>query len=72
MNLALGLAAAQLVARPLAIGAALGLGAVSYGLSILLYITAAQNLGAIRSQLIFSGAPFFGLLYSILLGDSFS
>lgn len=72
VNLALGLAAAPLIAQPLSLAAALGLGAVAYGLSILLYITAAQNLGAIRSQLIFSGAPFFGLLFSILLGDSLS
>lgn len=72
VNLVLGLAAAPMQAPPLALAAALGLGAVSYGLSILLYITAAQNLGAIRSQLIFSGAPFFGLLFSILLGDKLS
>ena len=72
VNLALGLAAAPMQAPPLALAAALGLGAVSYGLSILLYITAAQNLGAIRSQLIFSGALFFGLLFSILLGEKLS
>jgi len=69
VNLGLGLALAPMTVPSLALGAALGLGAVSYGLSILFYITAAQNLGAIRSQLIFSGAPFFGLLFSILLGD---
>ncbi|QRN82955.1 DMT family transporter [Chloroflexota bacterium] len=72
VNLALGLIAAPIQVPPLTLAAALGLGAVSYGLSILLYITAAQNLGAIRSQLIFSGAPFFGLLFSILLGDILS
>ncbi len=72
VNLALGLIAAPIQVPPLTLAAALGLGAVSYGLSILLYITAAQNLGAIRSQLIFSGAPFFGLLFSILLGDTLS
>jgi drug/metabolite transporter (DMT)-like permease len=69
VNLGLGLSLAPMAVPPLALAAALGLGAVSYGLSILLYITAAQNLGAIRSQLIFSGAPFFGLLFSILMGD---
>ena len=68
VNLGLGLALAPMAVPPMALAAALGLGAVSYGLSILLYITAAQNLGAIRSQLIFSGAPFFGLLFSILMG----
>jgi hypothetical protein len=49
------------------------LGAASYGLSIVLYITAAQQLGATRSQLVFSSAPFWGVLLSIvLLGDPFT
>lgn len=43
------------------------LGAVSYGISIVLYITAAQNIGAVRSQIIFSSAPFFGLIFSAVL-----
>jgi drug/metabolite transporter (DMT)-like permease len=72
VNLGLGLALAPMEVQPLALVAALALGAVSYGLSILLYITAAQNLGAIRSQLIFSGAPFFGLIFALLLGDTLS
>ncbi len=72
VNLGLGLAVAPLEVTPLVLTAALALGAVSYGLSILLYISAAQNLGAIRSQLIFSGAPFFGLLFSLVLGDTLS
>ena len=50
---------------------ALGVGALSYGLSIVLYITAAQGLGASRSQMVFSTAPFFGLLLSlVILGES--
>ena len=48
------------------LGAALLLGAASYGLSIVLYVLSAQNLGATRSQILFSGAPFFGILLSIL------
>lgn len=70
VNLILGtLIAPMSISLPTLFGA-LGLGAVSYGISILLYITAAQNLGATRSQLIFSSAPFFGLMLSLLLGDS--
>ena len=42
-------------------GAALALGAVSYGVSIVLYITGAQQLGASRSQLLFATGPFFGM-----------
>lgn len=47
--------------------AALFVGFVSYGLSVVLYILSAQKLGATRSQVIFSSAPFFGLFFSILL-----
>jgi len=43
------------------------LGAVSYGASIVLYITAAQNLGATRSQLVFASAPFFGMMFSLII-----
>jgi hypothetical protein len=50
---------------------ALLVGAVSYGLSITLYVSAAQGLGATRSQMVFSAAPFFGLLLSVtVLGET--
>lgn len=42
--------------------AALALGAVSYGVSISLYIVGAQQLGASRSQMLFSSAPLWGVL----------
>ncbi len=42
-------------------------GFFAYGFSIVLYILSAQNLGATRSQVIFSSAPFFGLFFSVLL-----
>jgi drug/metabolite transporter (DMT)-like permease len=45
----------------------LAVGAVSYGASIALYITAAQGVGAARSQLIFASGPLFGLLLSHFL-----
>lgn len=43
------------------------LGVFSYGVSIVLYINSAQHLGATRSQVIFSSAPFFGLISSWLI-----
>ena len=59
--------------RPAMILIALLVGAVSYGLSITLYVTAAQGLGATRSQMVFSAAPFFGLLLSVtVLGETFT
>ena len=48
---------------------ALILGIISYGLSIFLFVSSAQNLGATRSQILFSSAPFWGILLSILILD---
>lgn len=51
---------------------ALILGAFSYGISIVLYVTSAQNIGATRSQILFSSAPLWGVLLSYLFfADSF-
>ncbi len=72
VNLILGLSLAPMAVDTKSILSALGLGAIAYGLSILLYITAAQNLGATRSQLIFSSSPFFGLLIAFALGETFT
>lgn len=64
-NLALGLAFEPFAAAPLAISSALAIGALSYGASIVLYISAAQRLGATRAQVAFSSAPLFGLAISV-------
>jgi uncharacterized membrane protein len=72
-NLMVGLLSSPLVAEPQTVGTALVVGAVSYGLSIVLYIVSAQNMGATRSQIIFSSSPFFGVLLSaVFLGDTIS
>jgi drug/metabolite transporter (DMT)-like permease len=69
-NVAVGGLIAGSVGASAPILAALLVGAVSYGLSIALYIAAAQGLGASRSQMVFSTAPFFGLLLSVtVLGE---
>lgn len=70
VNLLLGISLAPMKISALHLAGVLGLGAVSYGLSILLYITAAQKLGATRAQLIFSSSPFFGLVIALTLGES--
>ena len=45
-------------------------GVLAYGISIALYISAAQNLGATRAQLFFATAPFFGAVLSwLVLGE---
>jgi drug/metabolite transporter (DMT)-like permease len=46
---------------------ALAVGSFAYGLSIMLYISGAQQLGASRSQLLFSTSPFLGVLLAWLL-----
>lgn len=59
-NLALGLALEPLRCGPLEVILAIGLGVLAYGASIVLYVLAAQQLGATRAQVAFSSAPFLG------------
>lgn len=63
-NLVIGLAFNDFQGSPKAVGIALVTGGLAYGASIALYITAAQALGAVRSQMVFASAPFFGLVLS--------
>ncbi len=72
-NLLIGLALAGGAPALAAAAKALLVGFLCYGLSITLYISAAQKLGAVRSQLIFSVAPLFGVILAVLaLGESLS
>lgn len=73
INLAIGLTAGSFEAGLGTIGYALVLGTFSYGVSIALYISSAQGLGATRAQVIFASAPFFGVGASlILIGETLS
>jgi len=67
INLALGLLIAGYGASWQQTAGALVLGAFSYGISIVLYISAAQGIGATRAQIIFASAPFFGVGASVLI-----
>ena len=50
--------------------AALTLGAFSYGLSLVLYVSGAQQMGAARSQMLFAASPFLGAALSwAVLGE---
>lgn len=62
VNLALGLVLGQHLPGVARVSAALGVGAISYGCSIMLYIFGAQHLGATRSQLLFATSPFLGVI----------
>lgn len=64
VNLGLAVLAGQSL-PPIGVAvAAMALGAVSYGISIMLYISGAQHMGATRSQVLFSTAPFIGVALS--------
>jgi drug/metabolite transporter (DMT)-like permease len=64
VNLILGLMMDGPIRDSRMIGWALLIGALGYGLSIVLYIAGAQRLGASRSQMLFATAPFLGGLIS--------
>lgn len=73
VNLVTGIAIAGRLDSLNMVLSALVVGALSYGVSITLYVTAAQGIGATRSQMIFSAAPFFGLLLSVtILKEAFT
>lgn len=67
VNLIIGILIAS---QPIMFGSiapAIIIGVFSYGFSIALYVTSAQNIGATRAQILFSTAPFWGVVLSYLL-----
>ena len=71
-NLTLGLLLHPVSPSPVWITAVV-VGGLSYGVSIVLYISSAQALGATRSQMVFATAPFFGVLMAVVwLGEGLS
>jgi drug/metabolite transporter (DMT)-like permease len=66
-NLCLGIGLGGKVPEVLVIAGALGLGAVSYGVSVLLDAYALRLLGAAREAAYFATAPFLGAVGSMLL-----
>lgn len=73
VNLSLGATLAPVSAGYQTLATALLVGALSYGASIVLYIRAAQEIGATRAQVLFSSAPFFGVALSVIfVGESLS
>jgi drug/metabolite transporter (DMT)-like permease len=72
-SLTLGLLTAPLQAGGTTLLQALVIGVFSYGASLVLYISAAQRLGATRSQLVFASAPLYGLFLAVFfLGEAFT
>lgn len=72
VNLIIGISIADTPIMFTAGSAALLVGVFSYGLSIVLYVTAAQNIGATRGQILFSTAPLWGVILSyVFFQDTF-
>ena len=68
VNLVLALAlGADLPALP-TIGAAMLLGLLSYGVSLVLFVVGLRHLGTARTGAYFSVAPFFGAVLALLMG----
>jgi drug/metabolite transporter (DMT)-like permease len=57
----------QALPRPEIILGALGLGSLSYGMSIVLFIHAMRGMGAARTSAIFGSAPLVGMVLSLVL-----
>jgi drug/metabolite transporter (DMT)-like permease len=73
VNLCIGFGSSNAKLEFVTIAGALVLGMISYGLSIVLYVSSAQQLGATRSQMVFSTGPFWGILAAyLILGDPVS
>ena len=66
LNLSLGLALAPFATSPAIVLFALSVGAISYGISITLYIECAQRIGPTRAQGLFATAPFIGATLSFV------
>lgn len=52
------------------VGAAMGLGVVAYGLSLVLFIIALRMVGTARAGAYYSVAPFFGAALALALGEA--
>jgi drug/metabolite transporter (DMT)-like permease len=69
-NLSLGIWLDRRIPPAGVVAPALLVGAIGYGLSLLLYIGGSQELGAARAQMIFASAPFWGVTIAwTLLGE---
>lgn len=67
VNLAIALALGQKLPNSEAISAALLLGFVGYGLSLVFYVMALRDLGNARTSAYFATAPFLGAILSLLI-----
>jgi drug/metabolite transporter (DMT)-like permease len=73
VNLTIGALSQGFHGTTAATAGAIVVGAYAYGGCIVLFITAAQNIGATRSQILFASSSFFGVVLSAMfLGETIS
>jgi drug/metabolite transporter (DMT)-like permease len=69
-NLLLALLVGERLPAAATLGAAMGVGLMGYGLSLVLYVMALRGLGSARTGAYFSTAPFLGAAIAIVLFES--
>ena len=69
VNLAVALMLGNALPAPLLVVGAMGLGSLSYGLSLVLFILGLRAVGTARAGAYFSTAPFFGGLLAVAMGE---
>ena len=69
VNLAVALLLGNAAPAPLMVLGAMGLGSLSYGLSLVLFIMGLRSVGTARAGAYFSTAPFFGGLLAVAMGE---
>lgn len=69
VNLGLAFVLGATLPSPLNVGAAMVVGLLAYGVSLVLFIVALRHVGTARAGAYFSIAPFFGAVLAVALGD---
>lgn len=72
VNLAIALVLGAQLPGVFAVAAGAAVGVLSYGVSLLLFITALGALGSARAGAYFSVAPFFGAVLAFVMGEPFT
>jgi len=66
-NTVLAFILGQYAAEPLQVVSTLGIGALSYGISLILFINALRLIGSARTTTYFAAGPFFGMLFAMVV-----
>ena len=70
VNLVVALVLGSAWPAPLMVAGAVGLGSLSYGVSLVLFIIGLRSVGTARAGAYFSTAPFFGGLLAVAMGEA--